>query len=129
MMNSLKGAVITALLLAFAAPAFSAPASFFMRCEQDDDFTEKDLAAFFTKWKKAALTIDGVSRIEVALHFPIVAQMGEYDFAINIITPSLMEWAAFVEGYEGSAAQAMNGEWDEMAACPDSALYRSIRTE
>ena len=128
MSSSTTRAVIAVLLLAFATPAFSA-ASYFMKCEQDDDFSNKDLATFFSKWKAAAMTIDGVSRIEVALHFPVAAQMGEIDFTINIVTPSLTEWATLMEGYEGSAAQALNPEWDEMASCPDSALFTSIRVE
>ena len=71
----------------------------------------------------------GGENLEIYLHFPVVAQMGETDFAFVVTVPSLEEWGIFMDGYEGSAAQKFDKEWDELAACPDSALFRSMKVK
>ena len=39
--------------------------------------------------------------------------------------PSLAEWGAFMDGYEGSAAAAEDQKFVDIADCPDSALWES----
>ena len=42
--------------------------------------------------------------LELYLHFPVIASMGETDFAFVLVAPSLAEWGVFMEGYEGSVS-------------------------
>jgi len=116
------------MLMILTAPAFSAPVSHFLKCEQDDDASRKDLETLASKWLKAAKKIKGGENLEAYLHFPVVAQMGKTDFALVLVAPSIKEWGEFADGYEGSAeVQKLDKEWDELAACPNSALWKTIK--
>ena len=126
-MKTIIRLVIVSLMMVIAAPAYSESFSTFLKCEQDDEASSQDLQAVASKWLKAAKQMKGGDKLEVYLHFPIVAQMGETDFAFVLVAPSLAEWGVFMDGYEGSAAQSHDAEWDELAACPDSALFRSVK--
>ena len=126
-MKTIIRLVVVSLMMVIAAPAYSESFSTFLKCEQDDEASSQDLQAVASKWLKAAKQMKGGDKLEVYLHFPVVAQMGETDFAFVLVAPSLAEWGVFMDGYPGSAAQSFDKEWDELAACPDSALFRSIK--
>ena len=125
-MNTIKQLIMVSILVIIAAPAYSDSFSTFLKCEQDDDASAKDLEAVASAWLKAAKKQKGGANLGVELHFPVVAQMGEMDFSFVITAPSLEQWGTFMDGYEGSPASKMDKEWDELAACPDSALMRSV---
>ena len=125
-MNRIVRLMLASMLMMGAVPAFSDTYSQFLRCEQDDDATPEALQAVASKWLKAAKAQKGGANLRVALHFPVVATMGEMDFAFVINSASLTEWGTFMDGYEGSPAQKFDTEWDELASCPDSSLVRSI---
>jgi hypothetical protein len=55
--------------------------------------------------------------------------MGATDFAFILNIPTLEEWGKFMDGYRGSPAAALDKEWDELAACPDSAMFLSVKVE
>ena len=126
-MKTIIRLVVVSLMMVIAAPAYSESFSTFLKCEQDDEASSQDLQAVASKWLKAAKQMKGGDKLEVYLHFPVVAQMGETDFAFVLVAPSLAEWGVFMDGYEGSAAQAHDKEWDELASCPNSALFRSVK--
>ena len=128
MKTVIRLALVT-LMMAIAAPAYSDSFSMFLKCEQDDDATPQALQAVASKWLKAANSMKGGENIKVFLNFPVVAAMGDTDLALVIVTPSLAEWGVFMDGYEGSAAQQLDTEWDELAACPDSALMKSVQVK
>lgn len=128
MKTVIRLALVT-LMMAIAAPAYSDSFSMFLKCEQDDDATPQALEAVASKWLKAANSMKGGENIKVFLNFPVVAAMGDTDLALVIVTPSLAEWGVFMDGYEGSAAQQLDTEWDELAACPDSALMKSVQVK
>ena len=121
--------MLVPMLLILATPAYSTPVSMFLTCGQDDEATQKDLETVATKWIQAAKGMKGGKNIELYLHFPIVAQMGETDFAFVMVAPSITEWAVFMEGYKGSEAQKLDEEWDELATCADSALWKTVKLE
>lgn len=126
-MNITIRLMLVSLLTILAAPAFSAEAfSTFLKCEQDDDASNQDLLDVASKWLAAAKKQKGGANIKVSLHFPVVAQMGETDFSFVISAPSLAEWGMFMDAYDDSPASKFDKEWDELAACPDSALIRSV---
>ena len=119
--------MLVPMLMILTAPAFSAPVSMFLRCGQDDEASRKDLETVASKWLKVAKGMKGGENLEVYLHFPVVAQMGETDFAFVLVAPSIMEWGVFMDGYEGSEAQKLDKEWDELATCADSALWKTVK--
>ena len=128
MKTVIRLALVT-LMMAIAAPAYSDSFSTFLKCEIDDDATPQALQAVASKWLKSAKGMKGGENLKVFLHFPVIAAMGETDFAFVLVAPSLAEWGVFMEGYEGSAAQKHDAEWDELASCPDSALMRSVQVK
>ena len=127
-MKKLMRLMLVPMLMILSAPAYSSdPVSMFLKCSQDDAASRKGLETTASKWLKAAKGMKGGENLEVYLHFPIVAQMGEYDFAFVLVAPSIMEWGLFLDGYQGSEAAKIDKEWDELAACPDSALWKTIK--
>jgi hypothetical protein len=129
MMNAIMRLILVSVLMVVAGPAYSDSFSQYLICEQDDDASSQDLEALASKWLKAARGMKGGDKLQVYLHFPVVAQMGEADFSFVLTAPSLEAWGVFMEGYEGSAAQKMDAEWDELAACPNSALFRTVKVK
>ena len=121
--------VIVSMLMAIAAPAYSGSVSQFFKCEQDDDASEKDLIDSVSKWLAIAKTTKGGENFRASLHFPIAAAMGETDFSLVISAPSAAEWGTFIDNTGGSEFDAVNAEFDELAACPDSALIKSVAVE
>jgi len=121
--------MLVPMLMLLSAPAYSTPVSMFLKCGQDDEASRKDLETVAAKWLKAAKGMKGGENMEVYLHFPAVAQMEEMDFAFVLVTPSIMEWGVFMDGYEGSEAQKIDKEWDELATCPNSALWQTVKVE
>ena len=125
-MKKLMRLMLVPMLMILTAPAFSAPVSMFLKCGQDDEATRKDLETTVSKWLKAAKGMKGGENLQVYLHFPVVAQMGEFDFAFVLVAPSIKEWGEFFDGYQGSDAQKLDKEWDELATCPNSSLWKTI---
>ena len=121
--------VFVSVLMAIAAPAYSGSVSQFFRCEQDDDASEQDLINIVSKWLNEAKKVKGGENLRASLHFPIAAAMGETDFSFVLTAPSATEWGTFVDNVGGSEIAEINAEWDELAACPDSALIRSVEVK
>ena len=119
--------MLISMLMALAIPAYSAGYSQLMACEQDDDASNQDLIDLASTWLKAAKEQPGGDQLTISLHFPVVAHMGETDFTFVVSVPSLTAWATFMESYEGSAANKIDAQWDELAACPNSALFKSVK--
>ena len=120
--------MLVPMLMILAAPAYSSdPVSMFLKCGQDDDASRKDLETTASKWLKAAKGMKGGENMEVYLHFPVVAQMGEMDFAFVLVAPSIKEWGVFMDGYQGSEAQKIDKGWDELATCANSSLWQTMK--
>ena len=128
-MKKIMRLMLVPMLMILAAPAYSAPVSMFLRCEQDDEASRKDLETIASKWLKAAKGMKGGENLEIYLHFPVVAHLPDTDFVLVLKTPSIKEWGIFFDGYEGSEAQKLDKEWDELTACPNSALWKTVKVE
>jgi hypothetical protein len=129
LMKTLLQLVIISLLMAIAAPAYSASVSHIFKCEQDDDASQADLMAVASKILAAAKGVEGGKNLRMSMHLPLAGANGSTDFALILTLPSAAEWGTFSDNYAGSAAAAFNGEWDELAACPDSSLIKSVEVE
>ncbi len=94
-------------------------------CELEDDATVEQLESVSRKWADAARKIDGSSELEVYLEFPMAGEeLAEFMFVMAL--PSATAWGQFVDGYEGSDAEAVDEEWSEIASCDESGLFLSV---
>ena len=128
-MKSFIRLVIISLLMTVAVPAFAGSAIQVFSCQQDDKASDADLEKVASAWLKAAKGMPGGENVEVYLNFPVAAQMGENDFLFVVIMPSLTEWGLFMEGYPGSAASKVDADFGDLADCPDSSLWESVKAE
>jgi len=113
-----------------AAPAWSADAAMqYFKCEQHEEATDEQLEEVAAAWLKAARQMKGGENLKVFLNFPVVAQMGEYDFFFVIVAPSLAEWGEFMAGYSGSPAEDVDEDFGNKADCPDSILFEGVKVE
>jgi len=124
-MKKVMRLMLVPILMILTAPAYSDPVSMFLKCEQDDEASRLDLETVASKMLKAAKGMKGGEKMEIYINYPVVAHMGDTDFALILVFPSVTEWGVFMDGFEGSAMQKLNTEWDELAACPNSALMKT----
>ena len=128
-MHRIVRLMLASMLMMGAVPAFSDTYTQFLRCEQDDDATSEALQAVASKWLKAAQAQKGGAKLRMALHFPVVATMGEMDFAFVINSASLTEWGTFMDNYPGSAAEAIDDKYEDEVDCGDGSLWESVTVE
>lgn len=122
--------MLISILIAVAAPAFSAPAVQMWKCEMDDDASEQEVKDGAAEWLKAARKMDGGEGLEAYVYFPIaVNDTGETDLWFVVTAPSFAAWGRFWDSYSGSPAAAVEDKNREFAVCPDSALWESIKVE
>ncbi len=126
-MNLIMRLMIVSLMMMVAAPAWSASAVAVYTCEQDEDASEADVNAAAAEWLKAAKTMKGGENLDAFVMFPMAVTMGESDFLFVVTAPSFAEWGAFMDGYEGSAAAESDRKHADVADCPDSALWESVK--
>ena len=117
------------MLMILAAPAWSDSFSYAYKCEQQEAASDEDVMAAASEWLKAAKEVKGGDKLEVYVHFPVVAAMGETDFLFVVKAPSLAEWGLFMDNYEGNALAKEDRKFAEIAACPDSTLFESIQVK
>ena len=108
------------------APAWSDSVSYAYKCEQEDSASDKDVMAAAAAWLKAAKGVKGGDNLQVFVHFPVVAAMGDTDFLFVIKAPSLAEWGLFMDNYQGASLAAEDKKFAKLAACPDSTLFESV---
>ena len=128
-MKKVMRLMLVPILMILTAPAYSDPVSMLLKCEQDDDASRKDLEAVASKMLKAVKGMKGGKNMQINLHYPVVAHMGETDFALVLIAPSITDWAMFMDDIDGSELQKLNAEWDELASCPNSTLMKTKKIE
>ena len=119
--------ILVSVLMMVAAPAWSASAVAVYTCQQDDSASEADVNGAAAEWLAAANGMKGGENIEVFVMFPVAVTMGESDFLFVVRAPSLAEWGAFMDDYEGSAAAKVDKKFTDIADCPDSALWESVK--
>jgi len=119
--------ILVSILMMIVAPAWSASAVAVYTCEQNDSASEADVKGAAEEWLAAANGMKGGENISVLVMFPVAVSMGESDFLFVVSAPSLAEWGAFMDAYEGSAAAKVDNKFNDIADCPDSALWESVR--
>ena len=76
---------------------------------------------------KAIRSMEGGEEIHAHLQFPLVAHMGEYDFWVVVVTPSVELWGKFMDEHANSDAVVEAEEkLFKLAVCPDNALFETV---
>jgi len=50
-------------------------------------------------------------------------------FTFVLVVDSLTNWGAFEDAYEGSDAEKVDQDWDEVADCKSSSIWTSMKIE
>ncbi len=129
-MNTFVRLMLVFMLIIVAAPAYAAEATQMWKCEIDDDASEEEVTAMAGEWLKAAKKMAGGERLEAYVYFPVaVNAIGEADVWFVVVAPSFEEWGKFWDNYAGSPAAEVDKRNQEKIACPDSALWESIKVK
>ncbi len=125
-MKTIIRMAVISMFMFLAAPAWSDKAIHIYHCEQEDDATDEALEAIASEWLKAAKTMKGGKNLKVLLYFPIAVEMGEHDFQFMVVAPDFEQMGAFLDAYSGSILEDIDDKFDELAACPDSAMWEAV---
>ena len=127
-MNTIVRLMLVFMLMLVAAPTFAAEATQMWKCEIDDDASEEDVMAGAQEWLNAAKTMEGGKNLQASVLFPVaVNATGEVDAFFIVVAPSFAEWGKFWDNYTGSPAEKVDLKNREQVACPDSAVWESIK--
>ena len=126
-MKTFMRLALVALLVVVAAPSYAGEAWQSFTCEIVGDATEDQVVAMGSEWLKAAKSMKGGENIQVHVAFPVAAQMGETDFRMLIMMPTIKEWGEFWDGYHGSPASKVDVKYQDMIECPDSRLFEHVK--
>jgi len=122
-MKTMKRFMLIAILMIFAAPAYSDAIQLF-NCELNEDAHTDQVYEMAAKWLAAARTIKGGKNLKVYVRHPVAASSDDIDFKFVITTPTFAEWGEFTDAYEGSeSVQEIDDSFDEIADCADSAVW------
>ena len=124
-MRVFKRLMVFAVLMMFAAPAWSMQALHVILCEQDDEISDAQVEQLAADWLKAAKEVKGGENLIFRINFPIAAKSGEIDLAMMLIAPNFTEWGMFMDNYPGSAAEALDDKFAEDLDCGDGTLWES----
>ena len=108
------------------APAFADNVLQLWECEIEKDASLEQLIDVSKQWTAAVQDIDGAAEIEAYLDIPIAGDAGPGEFMYVMVAPSAAAWAAYMDGYGGSEAEALEEEWDKVASCSESSMWESI---
>ena len=132
MKNIILAPFIASALLLFTPSAFAEFLQIF-QCQLNDGKTYADAVEVSSSWLAAAKTGDGGENIEVYLHFPIAANVGDRNFVFVLVAADEKTWGTWytwfgIDGYVSQTAEA-NDAWAEVAGCSSSALWNSQKIE
>ncbi len=128
MKKKVLSAFVAAIILTFAGPAFSDSIQIW-DCESNAGATGDALMKASKDWLDAAKSMDGGKDLQVILRFPEATNGSSASFAFVLIAPDLATWGLFSDGYQGSAAQAADVAFTEVAVCNASTLWTSVPIE
>lgn len=128
-MKTIVGMIIVSMLMLVAAPVYSGTAVQVFKCQEDENVTEEQLDAVANAWLTAARTMPGGEKMELSIFHPVAAQLGEDDFLFVLEVPSMEEWGKFQDAYPDSVAAKVDVKFGDLADCPDSALWESIKAK
>ena len=125
-MKTIIRLTVISMFMFLAAPAWSDEVRHVFHCVQEDEANDDELAEIASEWVKAARKMNGGENIEVYVHFPVAADVGEVDFLFVVVAPSFKEMGLFLHAYDGSPLEEIDDRFDQLASCAHSALWDSI---
>ena len=125
-MNTMIRLMVISMLMFIAAPAWSDAAVHVYHCEQEDDASDEALQAIASEWLMVAKGMKGGENLKIFLYFPIAVESGEHDFIFQLIAPDFTQMGAFLDAYAGSPLEDIDDRFDELAACPNSAMWEAV---
>ncbi len=125
-MNKIFCLTVISVLMLVSAPAWSDEVRHVYHCVQEDEAHDDALAEIASEWLKAARKVKGGENIQVNVHFPVAADVGEVDFLFVVIAPTFEEMGEFLHAYEDSPLEEIDDRFDQLASCPNSAFWDSI---
>jgi hypothetical protein len=131
MMKTINRVAVISALMMFAAPSYSANVAQVWQCEMDEGTTEETVEEMAGKWLKAAKGMKGGENLEAYVYFPVaVNDTGDVDFRFVVIAPTFEEWGKFWDVYDDdSPAALVDSGTHKLFACPNSALWQSVKVE
>ena len=130
-MKTVTRSILAALLLIIAAPAYSDSEMRVIQvfvCEFGEDTVEEQVLELASTWLKAAKGMPGGKNLEVAVRFPVAEGIQDAgDFIFYITTSTFAEWGAFTDAYEGSAAEEVDDQFEDLIECGDSTIWEGHR--
>jgi hypothetical protein len=129
MRNTIYRIIAVMFLVLIAVPALAGNVVHFWECTVDEGKTMAEVDAVSLAWLKAAKGMKGGSEFDVYIDTPIAAQAGEGRFDFVLIAPSFQSWGDFNEGYPGSAAEAADEAFGDVASCQGSSVWYSRKME
>ena len=125
MNNKIFAGLIGSAFLVAGGPAVADGLTHVWECELEDDATIEQLEDISRRWVEAARTIEGAEEISVYLEYPYAGDdIGDFLFVMS--APSATAWGQFMDGYEGSAAEAVDEGWGDIASCDEAMIFRSV---
>ena len=97
-----------------------------MQTDDEDDATDEALEVIASEWLEAARTMKGGKNLKVLLYFPIAVEMDEHDFLFMVVAPDFEQMGAFLDAYAGSLLEDIDDQFDDLAACPNSAMWEAV---
>jgi hypothetical protein len=128
-MKTIKLLLFTILFSMYAFPVSAASAVQVWRCNLLDGKTQQDAIAASKVWLDAAKTMKGGAELEVYVGFPVVGDFGVGGFNFILVAKDMETWGAFWNGYDNSAAQKADADWENLATCASSSLESTIKIE
>ena len=128
-MNKLFRLMIISVLLLVAAPTWADDVRHVYHCVQEPEAHDDALAEIASEWLAAARGMKGGENIEVFVHFPVAADVGEVDFLFVVVAPTFEEMGMFLHAYDGSPLEEIDDRFDQLASCANSGFWDSITIE
>jgi hypothetical protein len=125
-MNTKFRLMIISVLLLVAAPTWADDVRHVYHCVQEAGAHDDALAEIASEWLAAARKLEGGENLQVHVHFPVAADVGDVDFLFVVVAPSFLEMGKFLHAYDGSPLEEIDDRFDQLASCPNSALWDSI---
>jgi len=116
-------------LLGFSLSGYADTTVQVWECNLEEGKTRDQLETVSAAWTRAAKKQPGGSEIQVFLEYPLVAAGGAGSFNFVMTIPDSVSWGTFNHNYGGSAAEAADEAWEEVASCSENSLFSSIEIE
>lgn len=123
MLKKIMLSTIVPVLLLLGAAVHAEPVSIVYSCKLNDGFTKEDAMEINARWLKWAREAGGSDEITSSYVTTVVGDLGGFMWVDTY--PSIATWGKVVDD---DAASEFDAEFDEVATCSGSRMYRGEET-